>query len=137
MTKEILNKSKIINSVFLLKGAVDIMSYTTEYIGKRIKQRRHELHLTQEQLSERVDIAANYLGQIENGKRGVNLTNIVKIANELGVTIDYLMSDINSAAIEKSNDLEERWLELFNNRSPHEKELLINIVKDLSLHLFN
>lgn len=112
------------------------MSYTTEYIGKRIKQRRRELHLTQEQLAEKIDIAANYLGQIENGKRGVNLTNIVKIANELGVTVDYLMSDINSAAIEENNDLEKRWLELFDNRSPNEKEMLINIVTDLSARLF-
>ncbi|MGN1116452.1 MAG: helix-turn-helix domain-containing protein, partial [Candidatus Ornithomonoglobus sp.] len=73
---------------------------------------------------------------IENGHRGVNLTNLIKIANALDVTFDYLMSDVNSAAIEGADSLKKQWLELISNRSPKEQRLLINIVTDLSRNLF-
>ena len=112
------------------------MPYTSEYIGARIRQCRREKGLTQEQLAERIDIAPNYLGQIENGRRGVNLTNLVKIANELNVTFDYLMSDVNTAAIEGAEDLKKQWLALLDNRSPDEQRLLIKIAADLSRSLF-
>ncbi|MCD8180952.1 MAG: helix-turn-helix domain-containing protein [Firmicutes bacterium] len=112
------------------------MSYTTENIGERIRKCRREHGLTQERLSEMIDIAPNYLGQIENGRRGVNLTNLVKIANALGVTFDYLMSDVNSAAIEESDDIKKQWLALIENRSPNEQRRLIKIVTDLSDNLF-
>ena len=113
------------------------MSYTAENIGARIRKCRKERRLTQEQLAEKIDIAPNYLGQIENGKRGVNLTNLVKIANELNITFDYLMSGVNSSAIENSDDLTEQWLALFSARTPGEKQLLIKLVTDLSHNLFD
>ncbi len=113
------------------------MSYTAQNIGERIRQCRREHSLTQEQLAEKVNIAPNYLGQIENGRRGVNLTNLVKIANALDVTFDYLMSEVSSDAIEKSDSVKKRWLALINGRSPKEQELLIKIVSDLSYTLFD
>lgn len=112
------------------------MSYTAKHIGKRIRKCRKEYNLTQEQLAEKINIAPNYLGQIENGIRGVNLTNLIKIVNTLGITFDYLMADINSEA-ENSDDIEAEWLALFNIRSPKERQLLVKIVSDLSNTLFD
>lgn len=113
------------------------MSYTTKNIGMRIRQCRIERSLTQEQLAEKINIAPNYLSQIENGKRGVNLDNIVNIANELGVTFDYLMSDLNSDAIDEYDNEKKQWLALLDGRSPRERRLLLNIVTDLSRNLFD
>lgn len=113
------------------------MSYTSEYIGARIRESRKARGLTQEKLAERIDIAANYLGQIENGHRGVNLTNLIKIANELNITFDYLMSDLNAEAIADAEDLKRRWSDLFERRSPKERELLLKIAEDLSRDLFD
>lgn len=113
------------------------MSYTTKNIGKRIKQCRTEHGFTQEQFAEKINIAPNYLSQIENGKRGVNLDNIVNIANELGVTFDYLMSSVNSDAINEFENEKKQWLALLEGRSPKERRLLINIVTDLSRNLFD
>lgn len=112
------------------------MSYTLKNIGEKIRQCRKEHNLTQEQLAEKIDIAPNYLGQIENGRRGVNLTNLVKIANELDITFDFLMSDVNSTAIKEADDINKQWLDLLNHRSPKEQQLLIKIVTDLSRNLF-
>ena len=43
------------------------MDYTR--LGKRIKEERLRLNLTQEKLSEKVGISTAYLGQIERGER--------------------------------------------------------------------
>ena len=112
------------------------MPYTSEYIGARIRRCRLEQGLTQEQLAERIDIAPNYLGQIENGKRGVNIANLIKIANELDITFDYIMSDVNQAAITEAEDNKKQWLALLSNRTPKEQRLLIKIAADLSRDLF-
>lgn len=112
------------------------MAYTMKHIGDKIKKCRKEYGLTQEQLAEIIDIAPNYLSQIENGKRGINITNLIKIANSLNITFDYLLSDENAPAIETENDYHSVWMALLDNRSPHECELLIQIVRSLLENLF-
>ena len=47
------------------------MDYTR--LGKRIKEERLRLNLTQEKLSEKVGISTAYLGQIERGERCITL----------------------------------------------------------------
>ena len=113
------------------------MAYFTDAIGERIRLCRKERGMTQEQLAEKINIAPNYLGQIENGHRGVNLTNLIKIANELEITFDYLLSDLNTGAIKNSMELKKQWEDLFLCRTPSEQRMLINIVRDLSKNIFN
>ena len=61
-------------------------------LGQRIKEERHKLNLTQEDLAEDVDLTPAYIGQIERGERKVTLEKLVAIVNRLGVTIDYVLS---------------------------------------------
>lgn len=62
-------------------------------IGKRIKIARIKADLTQERLSEIVDISPTHISNIETGTTRVSLTSIVKIANALSVTVDDLLCD--------------------------------------------
>ncbi|MBQ4326972.1 MAG: helix-turn-helix transcriptional regulator, partial [Clostridia bacterium] len=50
------------------------MDYTA--LGKRIREERLKLNLTQEQLAEDVDLSTAYIGQIERGERRVSLENL-------------------------------------------------------------
>ena len=59
-------------------------------LGKRIREERLKLNLTQERLSEDVNLSTAYIGQIERGERSLTLENLAAVANCLGVTIDYL-----------------------------------------------
>jgi len=47
-----------------------------EIIGKRIKERRKQLHLSQEKLAEMVDKSTVYISNLENGKRGASVESI-------------------------------------------------------------
>lgn len=62
-------------------------------IGRRIREERLHLNLTQEILAEDVGLTTAYIGQVERGERNLTLENLVKVANRLGVTVDYLLSD--------------------------------------------
>ena len=53
--------------------------------GRAIRDIRHELGISQEELALRADIQRSYLGGIERGERNPSLTNIVKIARTLNV----------------------------------------------------
>ncbi|MGN0551693.1 MAG: helix-turn-helix domain-containing protein [Acutalibacteraceae bacterium] len=61
-------------------------------LGNRIRAVRQSRGITQEQLAERVDISTNFMSLIENG-RNMSVETLVKIADVLGVTVDYLLSD--------------------------------------------
>ena len=73
-------------------------------LGKRIRKERLRLNLTQEQLSEDIEISTAYLGQIERGERSLTLDKLVKLANRLGVTVDYLLSDSVSISPDNQTD---------------------------------
>lgn len=53
--------------------------------GRAIREIRHELGISQEELALRADIQRSYLGGIERGERNPSLANIVKIARTLEV----------------------------------------------------
>lgn len=64
-------------------------------IGQRIKVKRKELKLTQEKLSEIIDVSSSYVSEIERGCGVCSLPTIVKIASTLDLSLDYLIFGMN------------------------------------------
>lgn len=95
-------------------------------LGKRIREERLRLNLTQERLSEDIGISTAYLGQIERGERNITLEKLILLANRLGVTIDFLLSDY-ICPNEHTNI--NRLIQLFEGKSETEQEMAINIIK--------
>lgn len=60
-------------------------------MGKRIKQRRKELRLTQNVLAEKLQISNNHLSAIENGKGNASMEVFCNICIALDVTPDFLL----------------------------------------------
>ena len=71
-------------------------------MGKRIKQKRKELNLTQEKLSEILEISPTYISEIERGTGISSLATITKIANVLNLDLDYLILGISNTNIDKT-----------------------------------
>ena len=61
--------------------------------GKRIKIARINADMTQEMLSEAVELSPTHLSNIETGTTHVSLSAIVSLANALSVTVDDLLCD--------------------------------------------
>ena len=62
-------------------------------LGKRIKNKRKEKHLTQEQLSEICDLSTAHIGHIERGTRIMSVDVLVRLSRALDVSLDYLLFD--------------------------------------------
>ena len=60
-------------------------------MGNRIAQRRKELHLTQEELSERIGVSSQTISCIELGKKAVRPENLAKLCIQLYVSADYIL----------------------------------------------
>lgn len=59
--------------------------------GKNVKIARIKRDLTQEQLSEILDINQNYIACIECGRQNMSLGKILELANALQVDIETLL----------------------------------------------
>ncbi len=62
-------------------------------LGQRLKKRRRELGLTQEQLAECCDVSSTYISHIETGIAKVSLEVLYRVSVALQVTPDYFLLD--------------------------------------------
>lgn len=60
-------------------------------IGDRIKEIREDLGWTQEKLADESKISKGFLSDVENNKRDISATNVLKIANAMGASLEYLL----------------------------------------------
>lgn len=60
--------------------------------GTRVRARRIELGLTQEQLAEKCGLHFTYVSSVERGERNVTLRTIVRLATALGTSPAQLVS---------------------------------------------
>lgn len=63
-------------------------------IGRRIKLAREAKKLTQEQLAEIVDLSPMHVSVLERGQKPPKLETMIKLANSLSVSGDFLLQDV-------------------------------------------
>ncbi len=57
------------------------------YYGEILREKRKELKLTQEQLSEKVGLKRSYIAKIEKGATDMQISSFVRIAEALGLRL--------------------------------------------------
>ena len=62
-------------------------------IGKRFKQRREELGLTQDALSEKLGLTTNYISTIERGASFPRCEKLILLLNGLETSADAIFCD--------------------------------------------
>lgn len=88
------------------KGTVLIM--IDKRIGKRIKECRENLHLTQEQFAEKSGFTANYISTLERGASFPRCENLITLLNALEVSADAIFCDVLTHSIQyKASQLSE------------------------------
>lgn len=60
-------------------------------MGIRIAQRRKALHMTQEQLADKMGVSLQTISCIELGKKAIRPENLAKLCSHLDVTADYIL----------------------------------------------
>lgn len=71
-------------------------------IGKRIKSRRKELHITQTQIQEESSISTGNLSCIENGKYLPSTAALLELSKILNCSIDWILTGESSISKNQS-----------------------------------
>lgn len=56
-------------------------------VGKRVKELRNKLGISQEELADNAQLDRTYITSVECGKRNISIVNIEKLANALNVSL--------------------------------------------------
>lgn len=67
------------------------MSADLKQIGERIRNRRKQLNLTQEQLAEKMDVSIQMVSNLERGNKAIKIENLLKLSEILNISVDYIL----------------------------------------------
>ena len=56
-------------------------------VGKRVKELRNKLGLSQEELADYAELDRTYITSVERGRRNISIVNIEKLASALKVSL--------------------------------------------------
>lgn len=73
------------------KGGLTVTRDELKAIGERISTRRKQLHLTQEQIAEKMDVSIQMVSNLERGNKAIKIENLIKISKILNVSTDYIL----------------------------------------------
>lgn len=93
-------------------------------IGKIIKTLRTNKNLTQEELSEKIDISKNYLSKVERGLSVLNVESFLKMAHVLGFSLSDFGINIESSSNKMKNELLNNILSLSDKETEIYAQLL-------------
>ena len=65
-------------------------------LGMRVRYLRNQKHMSIEELALESSVSANYLCELENGKRNPSLNVLDKISRALGITLSSLLEGLET-----------------------------------------
>ena len=97
-------------------------------IGKRIQEFRKKKGMTQDELSEILEITPHYLSALERGIYNIKLETLVKILNTLDISADEIFCDVvnRSAAVTAS-----RLSKSLEGLPPDEQKRILAVVETM------
>lgn len=97
-------------------------------MGKRMRERRKALHLTQEQMAEKLNISIKHYGGVERGIAGLSIENLIEVSNILGMNLDYLIK----GECQQDNIMPGRMKELYFSCPQDKRQHLIELLETAS-----
>lgn len=94
-------------------------------MGQRMKTHRKMLHMTQEEMAERLNVSVKHYGGVERGNAGLSLENLVEVSNILGLSLDYLVKGKDSS----SETIPVKLKEIYLNCPPNKRQHLIELLE--------
>lgn len=102
-------------------------------IGQRIKERRKELHITQNQIQDKCGISSGNLSGIETGRYLPSAIALIELAQILDCSIDWILTGKSLISTNPSfvdiKESERQLLEYFHEMSATDQEDLLLIAQ--------
>lgn len=94
-------------------------------MGKRMKEKRKALNLTQEEMAEQLNVSIKHYGSVERGLAGLSIENLIEVSSILGVSLDYLIKGEETDTTSIPNKLKDLYL----NCPPEKRQYLIQLLE--------
>ncbi len=110
------------------------MSSSPRDIGERIRATRQDRAITQEELANAVGVSRSAVAQWETGRSGQVTGNLARIAQVLGVGVEFLMQGEGSvSAIPEAVTADEiAMLRLYRECGPEDRQILLRTARRLA-----
>ncbi len=102
-----------------------MVDYKTN-MGNRLKTQRKKLHMTQEQLAEKLNISVKHYGGVERGTAGLSLENLIEVSNIFNVSLDYLIKGIDSPS---EDTILFEINQIYQNCPPEKRPYIVELLK--------
>lgn len=96
--------------------------------GKRLKERREQLHITQSQLAEKLGITKGAVGNYENGVSSPKEEILLKIFDTLEVEPNYLFQDSFTKSDFLCSLKEQEYIKKYRSLEDHGKDIVNTIL---------
>ncbi|MBR1424430.1 helix-turn-helix transcriptional regulator [bacterium] len=106
------------------------MSDSKVLVGKKIKEIRAKLQITQEAFSEMIGIETSSLSNIETGKSFPSMQTLINIVEKFSVDPQDFF---NYSYLNTSQNLENEMIEIIKNQSYERKQILYRIIKQFAV----
>lgn len=100
------------------------MNLDKEYIGKKLKEYRKRAKMTQEMVSNRIDIDEKHYGKLERGLFTPSLESFFKLINVLNIPLEEF-----DVVEKQENDLKNLLIKEINLTNNNEIEVFFEILK--------
>lgn len=101
--------------------------------GARIRARRVELGLTQEVVSEKINITPSFYSQIESGTRKAGINTFVNISQELSLSLDYILcNNVLTPMPENFDEVEKMIFYRLKSFTESEKNCVLEVITALN-----
>jgi len=106
-------------------------------LGDKVKMLRNEMKITQQKLAEVIGVSQSTIGMIEGNNQGASNDTLIKLANTLNTTVDFLLSDDikeidinNKITVAEIEDDDIRRIERARKKmDPKNKEKMMKILR--------
>ena len=106
---------------------------TPQDIGIRIRARRRDKGLTQDELADQIGVSRSAVAQWETGRTGQITGNLSRIAGSLDVSVEYLVyGDDKRGAAEVQQGDELALLRLYRECEPEDRQMLLRTARRLA-----
>ena len=106
------------------------MSDISKILGKRIRNYRTAMRLSQEKLAELSGCHHTYIGQIERGEKNATIESIQKIASALNISLSKLFEKLD-AKKESVRNIPLECYELLSEKNAKEQEQIFRIILEI------
>lgn len=73
-------------------------------IGRRIRFQREQMHLTREELAEKLEVSAKFCADIEYGMKGMSMNTLNRLSEILNLSTDYILKGNREIHVEKAEN---------------------------------